>query len=124
MYFERVKHFADLPDLADPAHDPVRGELARLLIAHKADIGLADRGDAVIVERVDDIAGFMFERHCRALLANDTDGWNASYGSGKAVTDCRTISPPCHSTDECKSIGNTVDVLHFYGTLDESVSIT
>ena len=61
----------DIPPLDDPAHDPVRGELARLFIRHKSDLGLADRPDADIVARVDDLMAFMLERHAHAMLAGD-----------------------------------------------------
>ncbi|MGQ0582778.1 MAG: hypothetical protein ACT4O6_12635 [Reyranella sp.] len=61
----------DIPPLDDPAHDPVRGELARLFICHKGDLGLANHIDADIVARVDDIAALMMERYGRALLAGD-----------------------------------------------------
>jgi len=61
----------DVPPLDDPSHDPVRGELARLFITHKADLGLAERPDADIIARVDDVAALMMESHGRALLAGD-----------------------------------------------------
>lgn len=85
----------DIPPLDDPAHDPVRGELARLFMMHKADLGLADRPDVDIVARVDDIMVFMMQRHGNALLANDTAWLNCfrwfSGACDRLAADERTL---------------------------------
>ena len=45
----------DLPRPDAPEFAPIRGDLARLYIAHKGDLGLLDWTDAQLVEHVDDV---------------------------------------------------------------------
>jgi hypothetical protein len=75
-------------DLDDPAHDAMRGELARLFVMHKADLGVGHFSDAEIVARVDDIAALMLARHGRARAT--TRGWRASHGSATPATGSRS----------------------------------
>lgn len=57
--------------LDSPAFGQVRGDLARLYIERKAEIGLAGRADADIVERVDDITFQLLQTIGRATLAGN-----------------------------------------------------
>jgi len=68
----------DVPDLDDPAHNATRGQLVRLIVLHKADLGVAHFSDSEIVAKVDDIAALMLARHGRALLAGDS-AWLAHF---------------------------------------------
>jgi len=52
----------DIFPLGDPAHDAMRGELARLFIAHKTDLAIAHFADADIVARVDDVEAVVLAR--------------------------------------------------------------
>ena len=52
----------DVPPLDDPSHNAVRGELARLLVLHKADLGAGHFSDAAIVAHVDDVAAVVLAR--------------------------------------------------------------
>ena len=62
----------DVPPLDDPSHNATRGELARLFVQHKAELGLAVRDDFEIVARVDDIAWHLWQR--AALAAHTRQG--------------------------------------------------
>jgi len=52
----------DLDDLADRSHDPVRGELCRLIIANKADLGIGRFADGDLIANVDDVARVVLAR--------------------------------------------------------------
>jgi hypothetical protein len=62
----------DALPLDDPSHDAVRGELARLFVLHKRDLGLAGRDDIEIVQRVDDIAYYVLIRVGAAMIEGDS----------------------------------------------------
>lgn len=69
---------SEIPDLSDPAHNAIRGELARLFVERKADIGLAGHDDTEIVARTDDIMAFLLNRYGLAELKGD-DAWLARF---------------------------------------------
>ena len=48
----------DLPDLADPEFTPIRAALARAYLLHRADLGVAYRNDADIVDKSTRSHGF------------------------------------------------------------------
>jgi hypothetical protein len=50
---------------------PIRGDLAGLFIAHKAELGLADRADAEIKTRIDDIIWHLWQRVALAVHGGD-----------------------------------------------------
>jgi hypothetical protein len=68
----------DAPPLEDESHNATRGELARLFIQHKADLGVPHFSDANIAAKVDSIMALMLKRHGRALLASD-EAWLGLY---------------------------------------------
>jgi len=63
----------DVPPLADPAHDGMRGELARLLVVHKADYGAGDFADDEVVAKVDDTVWQLLCLVGRAELAGNRE---------------------------------------------------
>ena len=67
-----------LPHPTDPEFDEVRSQLARAFIAHKADLGVAFADDAVILQRVDDIAWLLLGQLSRAFLSRD-EAWLQQY---------------------------------------------
>lgn len=69
---------SDIPELSDRSHNTVRGELARLFVRHKVDIGLADRGDAEIIANADNVMAFLLDRYGVAELTSD-DAWLARF---------------------------------------------
>lgn len=64
--------------LDDQSHDAVRGELAKLFLQHKHDLGTPYATDAAIVEAVDDIAALLLSRHGIAYRSNDV-AWLARF---------------------------------------------
>jgi hypothetical protein len=60
-----------VPDPADPRFAPIRADLARLLIAHKADLGLTDWTDDKIVDHVTWIASALIACGMVALQRGD-----------------------------------------------------
>jgi hypothetical protein len=63
---------ADHPD--DAQFAGIRGELARLFVAHKADLGMAAASDEFIVEHVVTIARTVMSITNAALATND-EAW-------------------------------------------------
>jgi hypothetical protein len=49
----------EIPDLDAAEFTPIGGELARAFIAHKADMGMAERSDEWIVAHVDDVCAVL-----------------------------------------------------------------
>ena len=52
----------DVPPLDDPAHNDMRSELARLVIANKYRLGIGRFADADIAAHIDDIACVVLAR--------------------------------------------------------------
>ena len=59
-------------DPNDPEFADVRADLARLFIAHKADLGMANQPDADIARNVNTIAAALMQLGVHALEHNDT----------------------------------------------------
>ena len=59
------------PDYVGPDYNVARGELPRLFIAQKADLGIVEHADGEIAEHVDDIARHRWQRVALARLAGD-----------------------------------------------------
>ena len=59
-------------DFVQQTHDAVRGELARLVIRHKRDLGIGGFADAEIVANVDAIVDSVWRRIALASAMGDT----------------------------------------------------
>jgi hypothetical protein len=68
----------DFPDPDAPEFAVVRGELARLFIEHKADMGMGDHPDAYFVEHVNDVAATLVFLSVHALDHGD-EAWLARH---------------------------------------------
>jgi hypothetical protein len=58
-------------DLNDPEFTPVRGELARVFLKHRASMGLGDTNDGWILAHVDDICLVLIELTKHAIDIDD-----------------------------------------------------
>lgn len=58
-------------DLADPSLNAGRGELCRLILAHKSDLGLEDKANDDIIAQIDDIVSHLWMQCARAAYGGD-----------------------------------------------------
>jgi hypothetical protein len=61
----------EIPDLDAAEFTPIGGELARAFIAHKADMGMAERSDEWIVAHVDDVCAVLTTLTEHAVAIDD-----------------------------------------------------
>ena len=66
------QRWEEYPDPDDPKFAPIRADLARLFIEHKADMGMGDWPDEAILARVNDICATLIMLGKMARANDDT----------------------------------------------------
>src|SRR5262249_47931008 len=90
-----------VPDPADPQFAPIRADLARLFIAHKAELGIADWADDKVVDQVSWIASALIACGMVALQRGDQAWLERHAWFGEAI---EPISQRCRSTGDAQAV--------------------
>jgi hypothetical protein len=81
---------------------PIRAQLARAFLEHKADLGVPLADDAKIVNRVDEITALLFDSAGRALRTNN-QRWLERYEWFAKLVDNLMSDAPRQPLDGCRS---------------------
>ena len=90
----------ELPHPDDLEFAPTRADLARLYLAHKYELSMADWPDDEIVARTSDISAALVALTCTPARTAIKRGSTGTHGSSRPARGCSTTTTRCASTGE------------------------